>query len=263
MNIRKIIPFLLVGALALAALGAYAVRTVNAQAETPTPGDTAPDGQDFPGRGPRPRGPEGRGGGYMDEDLAAALGISVDELQAAHETAQAEALEQAVSQGLITQEQADAIAARGAGRLPFGGRFLKDSAIDVNALLADALNVTVEELQSARAEAFNTAIDRAVTEGSLTQEQADLLKGQRALGNDTSFQANMRSAFEAAVAQAVQDGVITQAQADQILAQSAGSGFRGWGGGRHGFGGRDGHRAPAGDQPAPPENPTVTPSDGA
>lgn len=219
-------------------------------------GDVAPaldgfyhhGGPGFPGMGPD-----------QDTYLAQALGITVEELQTAYSAAQEKALEQAVEQGLLTQEQADAIKARGGffGRgFKHGGLLGKDAQIDFEALLADALNITVEELQVARQQAYDAALADAVKNGDLTQEEADLMKARRALEayidkealtaqalglsveelqaareagktipelieeqGMTAAEARqaMQDAYKAAVEQAVKDGVITQAQADQIL----------------------------------------------
>jgi hypothetical protein len=220
------------------------------------PSDTAPGDKGF-----------GRGlGGASSKELANALGISVDELTAAYQEARDAALDQAVQAGLITQAQADEIRSRG-GAFPLGGRWrgwLSENGIDVEALLADALGISVDELHAAQQQAAFARIDQAVTDGRITQEQADLMKGQYALSNSESFRSAMQSAFEAAVQQAVTDGVITQAQADAILAQSAEGGFPGW----HGFGGgrgpggfgRHGGRGGAPSDPATPETPTTTPA---
>jgi ribosomal protein S20 len=157
--------------------------------------------------------------GYNSEDLANALGITVDELNAAYETATNAAIDQAVADGLITQAQADAIWERGYA-FPFGhgwGGWLSENGLDYQAFLADALGITQEELEDAYTQARNAQIDRAVDEGILTQEQAELMKGRNALYNNEDFQSSMRSAFESAVQQAVDAGVITQEQADLIL----------------------------------------------
>ena len=103
--------------------------------------------------------------------LAEALGISVEELQTAQENAQQAALDQALSEGLITQEQYDMMVLRGFSgrggiRVPKG-----ESQIDMNVLLADELNISVEELQAAREEAADMAIAQAVEDGRITQEQ--------------------------------------------------------------------------------------------
>jgi hypothetical protein len=217
------------------------------------------------------RGPGGPGG-VADEDLANALGITTDELTAAYQAATAEALKQAVEQGLITQAQADEITASGRA-FPFGGRgggWLAESDIDFDALLADALGITTEELQAARQEANDARLEQAVTDGQLTQEQVDLMKGQQALYADQDFLDAMQTAFQAAVQDAVERGVITQAQADLILANSANAkglpGMRMPGmdgpGGRHG-GGRGGFERgapglPPADAPAAPADVPTT-----
>lgn len=150
--------------------------------------------------------------------LAEALGITVEELADAQERAYGAALADAVAAGQLTQEQADDILAR---------RALK-SAIDKNAILAEALGLTVDELEAALAGG---------------QSLADLMTAQ---GIDSAtLMANAQAAYEAAVQQAVADGVITQAQADAILAgDSFGlfghGGLRGFGGGGRGRGGHHG-----------------------
>jgi polyhydroxyalkanoate synthesis regulator phasin len=236
--------------------------------------------------------PPGRGGfaegvrpGH--ELLAEALGISVEELQAAQEEVQVAIIEQAVEDGLITEEQAQQFregnfAFRGpkfgfAGRGGFHG-FGQD--IDREALLADALGISVTALQAAQEEARAAGLAEMVDNGYLTQEQADMIVArqalkeyidreallaealdisvadlQSALEDGTSLPALIeelgltfaevaeaqQAAHEAAVQEAVEDGVISQAQADQILSDSfGGRGFGGFGGGRGGFGGPGG-----------------------
>ncbi|RPI26228.1 MAG: hypothetical protein EHM70_19225, partial [Chloroflexota bacterium] len=194
-------------------------------------------------------GPFGRGEGgrFTDEDLANALGISVDELEAAYQEANDAALAEAVDAGLITQAQADELSANG-NAFPFGGRWggwLSRNGIDYEAHLAEALGISVEDLRAAYTEAFNARVDQAVADGRLSEEQAELLKGRNALFSSESFQSSMQSAFEAAVSQAVAQGVITQSQADQILEAQQGLGFPGFGGrGGRGFGGFDGPHGP-------------------
>lgn len=198
-------------------------------------------------------GPHGGKISYSQQDLADALGVDLTKLQAAYETANTEALKQAVEQGLITQAQADEITARGLSNGPIRGYkhlFSIDDAnsgIDYNALLAKALGITTDQLTTAYQAAFIMAVNNAVTAGTLTQAQADLMIGRAALAADATFQSSIQSAYEAALQQAVTDGVITQAQADAILqAQQSQSGrnlfdFGGGFGGRHGHGGfRDG-----------------------
>ncbi len=236
MNRKKIIGILSIGALAVAAaFGAVAYRS--ASAATPA---SAASASDFVAQMGKGFGGDFHGG-YSDEDLASALGITVDELTAARQTANEAALAQAVEQGLITQAQADELKTDGSA-FPFGGRWsgwMNQNGIDFDVILADALGISVEKLQAAYATAFNAHIDQAVADGSLTQEQADLMKGRYALANDQGFQDSMQSAYEAAIEEAVTNGVITQAQADLILQNQSGMGF-------HGFGDFDGMRGPGG-----------------
>ncbi len=251
--------------LALLAGGALVYNNVLAQATTPTP---AVPGQAQPGLG---KGP-GMRGGYSEQDLATALGIDLTKLQAAYKAANTEALKEAVSLGLITQAQADQITARGIDNRPLGGFFFGQqgsSSINYNALLANALGISTDQLQAAYTKAFNTSLDNAVKAGTITQAQADLEKGRYALGNDAKFQASLKSAFEAAVKQAVTDGVISQAQADQILKAESNAGAPGFLGGFDGFRGGPGGFGPGhpgrgmgggwfGQPPAQPQ-PTATP----
>jgi hypothetical protein len=273
MKIRKILPFLVAGALmAVGAVGVVAYKTVSAQGTTPTP--TAPTNpqqglQGKGGWGELRGGKGGLRGGVSESDLASALGITVEQLQAAEKTANDEALKQAVTAGLITQAQADQLSASGMGFRHFGefGKFAS-SGIDYNALLAKALNITTDQLKAAQQKAFFANLDAAVAAGTLTQAQADQIKGENLLYNNSDFQSSMKSAFEAAVQKAVTDGVITQAQADQILANAQTNGmFSGRGfGGMHGFGGgrhgRHGDFDNDGGQQTTPAQPSTTPSSG-
>jgi len=233
MNFKKILPVLAVGALLIAgAASAFSARTVSASASA-APAAAAEAAMSSVGLG-RGGGPDGR---VSDENLAAALGIDADKLTAAYETANAEYLKQAVAAGLLTQEQADQYSADGRTGLR-GLHGTADGTIDYDAILAGALGISVEKLQAAFQAASAAGIDQAVTDGRMTQAQADLAKGQYALQNDAKFRAAMQSAYEAALKQAVTDGVITQAQADAILASHAGAGMSGFGTGFDGFGGR-------------------------
>lgn len=195
----------------------------------------------------RPGGPGG------EEALAEALGISLEELQTAHEIVQAAALEQAVANGKLTQEQADQIAERGfigrrGGFHPIEG--------DADTPLADALGISAEELQSARERVQADGIQQALEDGKITEEQVEMMEARQALQNymqkdemiakalgitvdeldaakedgqhlpdlmeelgvePEDFEANMQALHEETLQQAVQDGVITQEQADQML----------------------------------------------
>jgi hypothetical protein len=183
------------------------------------------------------------GGGMSDTYLAEALGITAAELQTAQQTAHEAAIDQALAQGLITQAQADALKERsgmfGRGGRGFTGFFgVDDSAIDMNALLAEALGITTDELAAARVEAQELALAAAVESGRITQKQADQMKAHQALQaymDEQGFENQVRMLYESIVQQAVQAGVITQEQADAILSNS------GRLGGIRGFDGFHGH----------------------
>ena len=230
---KKVWLSILAGAVLVAGVifGVSRVQTVSADAPLPPTGYGMLD----PGRGDR---------GVDSEGLAEALGISVDELEAAYQTATDKALEQAVAADLITQTQADLIRERGA--FGFGMRMagFMGSEIDFQALLADALGITPDELLAAQQTAARNAIEDAVAAGQITQEQADLMLGRHALRNSEAFQSSMTGAYEAAIQAALTDGVITRAQADALLADleanglvgsCGGPGMRGGGRGMRGW----------------------------
>ena len=214
-------PLLLIGGvliLMLGLIGSIALAQDAAREdETPSHEQTMPklDGPwGFRGLGTR-GGPERHAGGSdMQTYLAEALGITVDQLEDAQQRAYEAAMADAVAAGELTQEQADQILAAQA----------LNRAIDRQAILATALGMTTDEL------------DAAFAEGQTIRDLMD----EKGLNAET-LMANARAAYEAAVQQAVTDGVITQAQADEILTGGTfnlfGHGDRG---GHHG-GGRDGH----------------------
>ena len=182
--------------------------------------------------------------GNYEEALAEALGITVEELQAAHEKAFASAIESALDEGTLTQEQAD--------NLLSGDRFghrerhgFRGFGGDMNEHLAEALGISITELEAAQAKARDTVIAEAIEAGTITQEQADLMSAREAVS--AYIQDAMTKAYGEAVEQALADGVITQAQADLLL-ENGTMGFRGPGGsfgfGGHGKGGGRGHFGP-------------------
>lgn len=210
------------------------IDTPSAVTATATPSTTAPGG-----RGERGRAIDSRIGG--DTYLAEALGITADELQTAQTTARTAAIKQAVTDGLITQAQADAWL-NGTGG-PRGSRLgIRGVNLDTDKYLADALGITVDALNTAQEKAQAAELAQAVTDGRMTQEQADLVTAKRALQQYIADQ----GLWEQAVASAVKDGVITQAQADAILADAKPGAFNfggmgeGGRGGGHGMG-RGGH----------------------
>lgn len=190
--------------------------------------------------------------------LAEVLGISEEELQAAVAVARNAAIDQAVADGQITQEQADQMKAGQDGRGMGWGLLGKGA--DHDAELAAALGITLEELQAAKAEVNERVLANAVTAGEITQEEADLMAARQALHE--YLRDKMQTAYETAVAQAVTDGVITQAQADQILSED-GAGFfgPGMGGGRHGGGRGDGPMGGPNGSPGRGQAPNESPLD--
>lgn len=294
---------ILVGVLAVLvmALGVTAVFAQTPDAVTP---ESAPETDTFahPGRG-------GRGGAFGERGLdkgdgtylADALGISVAELEAAQEAAREAGIAQAVEAGLLTQEQADWILSgeglgmrgfgfKGFGHPGMGADAADEAAIDHNALLADALGISVDELDAARETAKDAAIAQALADGLITQAQVDLMQVRAAIKDAIDMQAIMadvlgvsveelqaakqdragmaqlledsglsatelmtaiQTAHADALQQAVEDGVITQEQAD--LLNASGFGDKGFGG-HGGRGSRGGHGAEGGLQGAPASN---------
>lgn len=241
MFMKRWIPILVIAALAVGGFAAFSA-TGKVSAQSGAAASVGADETAVFAAGGFERG--GRGGmAYTDEELAAALGITTDELTAARSEAKTAALAGAVADGLITQAQADEIAANG-NAFPFGGRWggwLAGQGLDFDAYLADALGISTDELAAARAEALDAHLAALVADGSLTQDQADLIKARHALAVSDTFKADLQSAYESALAQAVADGTITQAQADLLLAERADNagfslrgGFGGMGGGRRG-----------------------------
>ena len=170
--------------------------------------------------------------------------LTVEELQAAHEKAFASAIESALDEGTLTQEQAD--------NLLSGDRFghrerhgFRGFGGDMNEHLAEALGISITELEAAQAKARDTVITEAIEAGTITQEQADLMSAREAVS--AYIQDAMTKAYGEAVEQALAEGVITQAQADLLL-ENGTMGFRGPGGsfgfGGHGKGGGRGHFGP-------------------
>jgi hypothetical protein len=165
--------------------------------------------------------PRGRFGGEMDYNalLADALGISVEELQAAQEKADQAAIDLAVEKGYLTEEQASLMKAQAVVK----------SYVDSKDLTAQALGLSTQELEDALQEGKNLN---------------DLIEASGL--DDETFHEALQAAYAEAIQQAVEDGVITQDQADLLLEQE----LRGpmFGGGRHGQG-----RPPMGEMPGDPE----------
>ena len=182
-----------VSALILAlAVGVMAFSSSNA-----ANGDTAFLGQEGEQFDPPPLmhgfdGMRGREFGFRngigyDTYLAEELGVTVEELQAARQAAHEAALEQAVTEGVITEEQADLILA---------GQALRQY-IDPQEILSAALGMDAAEIEAARE----------------AGEPLHELFGELEPGE---IKEALRAAYEDAVQQAIDDGVITESQADLL-----------------------------------------------
>jgi hypothetical protein len=125
-----------------------------------------------------------------DQLLADALDISLEELGEAQAEAREAWIFQAVEEEVITQDEADLLLAVTA---------FKDS-VDKKEILADALGISLEELEQAREDGLRL---RELLE-DLDLNPADVREG-------------LRAAFESAVEDALSSGAITQEQADLIL----------------------------------------------
>lgn len=155
--------------------------------------------------------------------LAEQLGVTVEELEAAEDAVQEAMLAQLVADGTITQEELDEMLAMQELRELGKEIFSRD---DAQAVIAEQLGLTVEELAAAH------------DEGTRLSDLAE----QQGVDLETVMTA-VSDARTAAIEQAVADGTITQDQADILLSQD-GPGFGGRGHGGHG--GRGGHGGPRG-----------------
>ncbi len=193
-------------------------------------------------------GPDG-----SDEDLAAALGISVEDLNAAVEKAFASAVDAALDAEYLTASQAETLKA-GSASFRSLYRYLSETEraeLEQDAFLAEALGISAEELQAAYDAVRQARIDAMVAEGTLTQEEADLQAAYQALRGSTTFEATMKQAMTDAINAEVEAGTLTQAQADLLIANldempmGFGMSMRGMRG-MEGFGDMGGHRGPGG-----------------
>lgn len=226
-------------------------------APTAVPDEDSPDAGLLPGMGMRMGMGHGRMGGThffngddYDAALADELGITVEELTAARLAAKETVLAQLVAEGTITQAQADAILS-GEGLRSIGPLMTSEA---MHAVIAEALGITVEELTAAQAdgqrltdlaaelgvaiedvqtavqEAHDAAVQQALADGLITQEQADWLLERGAMGMHNGM--------------GMQDG---------MGMQGGMGGHRGGMGGHHGGMGGGFQNAPSPDAPANPQ----------
>ena len=149
------------------------------------------------------------------EAIADVLGISVEEYDAAEQAAYQQVIEQAVADGVLTQEQADQMLERMEGGfgfkgMPFGrgrmggrmGGWMGGPENSLIAVAADQLDLTVEELL-AELQDGQTIAEVVEAQGADPQTIADAFIAARA----------------EILAEAVAEGRITQEQADEMLAR--------------------------------------------
>lgn len=259
--------FKISGAVAVIA-GVMTVSTATFAQETAPQSDDRPSIAQRVQDGIR-NGLRNRGGGFGDLNIdkgtimAEALGISVEELEAAKadgtnkrelieqlgldaetvkanvQTAMIAQIQAGVESGTITQEQADQMIERvervengkkGFGKRGHRGGKHRGGKRGVNPeVMAQALGISVEELEAAKAE--GTKLNELIEQLGLDQE---------------TVKANLQAAKIAQIQAKVEDGSITQEQADRMIERIE-SGERGRHGGRNG--GRNGGQrgGPQGD----------------
>ncbi len=152
--------------------------------------------------------------GKYEEALAEALGITVEELQAAHEAVFQAQIEAAVGDGTLTEEQADQIL----NRKGFGFRGPRSPGLfsgEMATLLAGELGISVSTLEAAQSEVREKLMEDALESGDLSQEQYEVMLSHQALA--PYLESAIAEAFEEAVSQALSEGAITQTQADLLL----------------------------------------------
>lgn len=194
-----------------------------------------PEDEPFVGR--RMGGPRGRWGegeaqpkfgipAEMEEAVAGALGMTVEELEAAFAEgqtlpgiAEAQGVDLADVQAAMETARREHLEAMIEEAPPAGWMLLYHD--EMAQATADALNLTVEELEAARAEG-QTLVEIAQAQGLELDEVHEALEAVR----------------EAIVEQAVADGVLTEEQAERMSEFGRGFGGRGAFGGRGGRGGR-------------------------
>ena len=154
------------------------------------------------------------------EALAVAQGVALETVQAAAKAAAIAQINQAVTDGTITQAQADALIAQvNSSAFPLGrpgadhprpddsrSELLDHDAI--RAVVAETLGITVEEL--AAAQQAHTPLEELATAHGVTIE---------------AIQSAAKAAAITQINQAVTDGKITQTQADQFIEQLTHSPF--------------------------------------
>ncbi len=144
----------------------------------------------------------------MHEAIARNLGISVEEYDAAVETAQQEVIDEAVAEGWLTEDQAERMRERmEEGDMPWikgrNSRFVRRAAGHSITTVAETLDMTPQELLAELRDGRSIA-EIAAEQGVDTQTIVDALMDQ------------LREKLDEAVA----NGRLTQERADWILSQA-------------------------------------------
>ncbi len=185
--------------------------------------------------------------GETPRSLAEAAGLEIDDLHAAMQEAHEAWIAQAVEDGTLTQEQAEALLERRGSSGPRGGknrRGMQGSGDFGYRQFHDQKLTALAGFLGLSEEALQDALEGGETIASLAEAQGLDLEELRAA---------MEQAREEAIAQAVADGEMTQEQADALLEhlgkRPGGPGTGRRPGGHGGFGpgpGRGPGRGPSG-----------------
>ena len=152
--------------------------------------------------------------------LAEALGITVEELDSAYQAVHVQIVNQAVDDGLLTQEQADQMLSQD---VQMDGRHMRfpghiDRGENFNELLAAELGIGVDELLSAYQQAEEAVLEQAYADGKITQDEYERM--QLRMTMNPYLQESMQNAYQNAIDSALADGAITEAQAELLMENS-------------------------------------------
>ena len=75
------------------------------------------------------------------------------------------------------------------------GKPPQDGQIDFEALLADELNISVDELKEAREEARQAGLEQALEDGKITEEQLEMMEARKALNEYLDRESIMEEAL--------------------------------------------------------------------
>jgi hypothetical protein len=125
-------------------------------------------------------GDEDRPMGKYEEALAEALGISIEELQEALDTIREATIQTAIEAGDLTQDQADQLLDLDGSPLR-GRRRSIGIGSEVNELLANELGISTTALEAAQEKAQDAMFAAAIEAGDLSETQAELMRANRAM----------------------------------------------------------------------------------